>query len=38
MFVQEMVKKLHGARQTKLDITKVFNTMDWAFIVEVMSK
>jgi hypothetical protein len=42
MMVQGIVRKLHSLKQLaillKLDITKVFNTVDWSFLLEVLRK
>ena len=42
MLVQQTMRRLHATRRAsmmlKLDITKAFDTVDWAFHVEVLTK
>jgi hypothetical protein len=41
LYVQNLIKKLHSARTPslflKLDISKVFNSVGWAYFIEVMT-
>ena len=42
MMVQGMAQKLHSSKKAaamlKLDITMAFDTVDWAFLLEVLHK